>query len=194
VTYDFTGQVTGDMFGTGITIGEAVSGTLTFMYNAADTTSGTVGSTTSSWSVSSAGVPYNPVFASNITIGGNHAYSSSLSAPNNDPDDSSAVTGSNGSSFTANEATPAFDLNSFFNIVGTTATLGSPYNGSGLPLPFTSGENANGGFTIGVVSIDYGINTLTLAVPNPASGALMLAGLGVIGVFMRRRSCGVAAV
>lgn len=74
VTYDFTGFVQANFFSgpPPFAVGTPVSGSFTFDYDAAipGQGTGTVGSQTDLWSVSSNGVPAALVFSATVTFGG----------------------------------------------------------------------------------------------------------------------------
>ena len=115
--------------------------------------------------IGSSGIPYNPVFRSKIKIG-SFVYRSSTSAPNNDPDDASSVAGNLGT-FTASEATPAYDLYSYMTIVSSDGVL--PFTGGGYPAaPLSAGETAVGGLLYGGVSITFTVTSLSPATASPA--------------------------
>jgi hypothetical protein len=169
VTYAFTGVVTSSAFAN-FTVGEYVTGTYTFNYDSADQVIGHVpGPTIGPWAIGSTGVPYNPVLASVVKIGG-FTYSSSTTAPPSDPDDSSIVTGNGTSTLSAAEATPAFNLASFFTIVETDVTRLGPYTSAGLPVTLSASQSGYGGFIYGSSGLRYQITSLTVApAPRPAT-------------------------
>ena len=165
VVYDFTGVVTSEVGASGSIIGEAVTGTFSFIYNDKDDRIGSLGYGGAPWVIGSSGIPYNPVFRSKIKIG-SFVYKTSMSAPNSDPDDASSVAG-NAGTFTASEATPAFDLYSYMTIVSGGEVL--PFTGGGYPAaPLSAGETAVGGLLYGAVSITFTITSLS---PAPAASA-----------------------
>jgi hypothetical protein len=172
VTYAFTAVVTGSDFGS-MRVGAYVTGTYTFNYNSADQIIGHLPPPTiGPWAIGSTGVPYNPVFSSTVKIG-TSTFSSSVSAPPGDPDDSSVVTGNGSSTLSASEATPAFDTGSFFTVVEGDVTRFGPYTSTGLPVTLTASQSGYGGFTLGAPShLRYQITSLTLA-PAPSPGALL---------------------
>jgi hypothetical protein len=180
VTYTFTGIVTGLVgvpASSKMLVGDYVTGTYTFTYDAADNIIGFVG-VVSPWAVGSSGIPYNPVFSYTAKINGS-TFESSTSAPNGDPDDSSVVTGSVWT-FTASEATPAFDEKSFFTIENITGVV--PYSSDGFPTPLSGNHRANGGINIGTVFISYKVTSLSVA-PAAAPGSLFTSLVGnVTGV------------
>jgi hypothetical protein len=183
VTYAFTGVVTSSDFST-LPIGAYVTGTYTFNYNSADQIIGFHGSAIGGppdviyfgagiggWAIGSTGVPYNPVFSSTVRIGASVAYSSKLSAPPIDPDDSSIVTGNGSSTLSATEATPAFDTGSFFTVVEVGHVISAPYTSTGLPVTLTASQSGYGGYSIANGQLlRYQITSLTLApAPPPAT-------------------------
>jgi hypothetical protein len=167
-TFAFTGVVTNSSVG-GISAGHYVTGTYTFNYNSADQIIGILGGLNiAPWVIGSSGVPYNPVFASMVKIG-TFIYQSSTTAPAIDPDDASMVTG-NFSTLSASEATPAFDLGSYFAIVENGTSSGFPYTGQGYPVTLSTNQSASGRFLYGLASVSYEITSLTLApAPPPAT-------------------------
>jgi len=170
VVYDFTGVVTNVANASGISVGERVTGTFSFIYNGKDHKIGSLGYEGAPWVIGSSGIPYNPVFASKIKIGGALVYESSTSAPNSDPDDASSVTGTLGT-FTAAEATPAFDMYSYFTIESGDGT--PPFTGEGVPTaPLSTSDKAAGGLLEGAASITFKIRTLTLATVPSVSNEL----------------------
>jgi hypothetical protein len=172
VTYAFTGVVTSST-DAGRPVGKYVTGTYTFNYNAADRIIGILPGppTIGSWAIGSTGVPYNPVFSSTVRVDG-FTYSSNGTAPPSDPDDSSVVTGNGFSTLSASEATPAFDMGSFFTIVENNGNLHGPYSDTGHPVTLTASRSGFGGFAFGDVLLRYEITSLTLA-PAPAPTALL---------------------
>jgi hypothetical protein len=135
--------------GDSFAVGEYITGTYTFNYNSADQIIGSIpGPSIGTWAIGSSGVPYNPVFASVVNIGG-FTYSSSTTAPPSDPDDSSIVTSNGTSTLSASEATPAFDIASFFTIVETDVTRLGPYTSTGLPVTLSASQIGYGGFIYG---------------------------------------------
>jgi hypothetical protein len=177
VTYTFTGVVTGLVgvpSSSRMLVGDYVTGTYTFTYDGADNIIGFVG-VVSPWAVGSSGVPYNPVLSYTAKING-ATFESSTSAPNGDPDDSSVVTGSVWT-FTASEATPAFDEKSFFTIENITGVV--PYTSDGFPTALSGNHRANGGINIGAVFISYKVTYLSVA-PAPVPGSLFSALVGSV--------------
>ncbi|HME39925.1 MAG TPA: hypothetical protein VKG63_13305 [Steroidobacteraceae bacterium] len=175
VTYNFTGVVTSGP----ATIGGAVTGTFTFMYNGSSTITGTVGSS-SSWEIQADGQPYTAyysVFSSVVT--GSGRYESSPDCPPDDRDCHSYVNWY-GTGLSAYEAILAYPTYSYLNITGSTP---SPFKSPGYAVNLLSmGASANGGYAVGPFDSDivqFTVTSLTLA-PGPQLAALLteVSGIG----------------
>jgi hypothetical protein len=173
VQFVFTGVVTAS--GAPQLVGQYVTGTYAFNYNSADQIAGLPGSV-SPWAIGSSGVPYNPVFSYTAKIGTNQFQSSPI-APDSDPDDASIVSGTRWT-FTASEATPGPDQDSFFTIQADTSD-DFPYDNDGYPRPISGDRAANGGFLWGATTTTYKITSLS-ASPGPNPTAMFSALLNVV--------------
>jgi hypothetical protein len=194
VTYDFTGVVT---FSSGVyssvAAGTAVSGTYTFDYSAGNV-GGQVGDAAQLWSVSANGGSYfsQPTlqafpFQTTAQVG---AFSYSGGVPSAYLS-SQSILGIPFSEFAASEAhqASATSLEYFSNLF-----LGGqfPYDANGLPLIPANASYAYASFGSIINSttsqyVAFNLTSLTPAVPEPSSYALLIAGIGLVGLAAGRR-------
>jgi hypothetical protein len=194
VTYDFIGTITGasGIYGSAVAVGNVVSGTYTFDLAAANPAQsvGTIGAT--NWTAMSYGgvfwgttAPSSVVFSSSVQLGALHVSTTLQTFA-----DSSQIYGHGNyyDAFMAAYSNPQTYTRADLNI-GYGSNTGSPFSGDGLPILL--GHIGVGSFVsaspAAVSRVDFTVTSLTPAIPEPETYAMMLAGLGLLGVAARRR-------
>ena len=196
VTYNFIGTITGasGIYGSAVAVGNAVTGTYTFDLAAANAVSGTIGSTSTSWTAQRYGgvpwlttAPSTVVFSSSAQLGALHVSTSLLPFG-----DSSMIYGHGQyyDAFMAAYPGPTTNTYTRANLnIGPGSNTGSPFTGDGLPILL--GHSGVGSFVSASSAeysrVDFTVTSLTPAIPEPETYAMMLAGLGLLGFAARFR-------